>query len=217
MRYVGRQNFIMPTICAVVGCHNCQSKYSKLSFCCFPKEEERHRRWIAFVSRKNSDGLAWELDNGDRICSQHFIKGKKSDLYTNPNYVPSIQAKNSPDTECIAALSRFEHASNCAKLQMERRRQEERIALEVQSVNEKREKMIRSTVRAFNNDHTYMRKLFTEDTSSRSREKPLQCMSVELLVIDDVVVLEPTLSQPEHAFTDCCIPVEIGMATCLAV
>ena len=107
------------------------------------------------MSRKNSDGSAWELGNGDHICSQHFIKGKKLNLYTNPNYVPSIQAKNLPDTECNAALSHFKCASNHAKLQMERRRQEERIALEVQRVDEEREKMIRSTVRAFNNDHTY--------------------------------------------------------------
>ena len=84
-------------------------------------------------------------------------------------------------------------------------------------MDEEREKMIRSTVRAFNNDHTYMRKLFIEDMSSRSREKPLECTNVELPVIDNVVVLQPTLSQPEHAFTDCCIPVEIGMATCLAI
>ena len=217
MRYVGRQNLIMPTTCAVVGCHNRQSKYSKSSFYRFPKEEERRRRWIAFVSRKNSDGSAWEPGNGDRICSQHFINGKKSDLYINPNYVPSIQAKNSPDTECNAALSRFERASNRAKLQMERRRQEERIALEVQRVDEEREKMIRSTVRAFNNDHTYTRKSFIEDTSSQSREEPLECTSVELPIIDNIVVLQPTLSQPEHAFTDCCIPVETGMATCLAI
>ena len=81
-------------------------------------------------------------------------------------------------------------------------------------MDEEREKMIRS----FNNDHTYTKIInFIEDTSSQSREEPLQCMSVELLIIDDVVVLQPTLSQPEHAFTDCYIPVEIGMATCLAI
>ena len=135
MRYVGRQIFKMPTTCAVVGCHNRQSKYSKLSFYCFPKEKECRQRWIAFVSHKNSDGSAWEPGNEDRICSQHFIKGKKSDLYTNPNYVP---ATDLPDAECNAALSRFECASNRAKLQMERRRQEERIALEVQRVDEER-------------------------------------------------------------------------------
>ena len=84
-------------------------------------------------------------------------------------------------------------------------------------MDEERENMIHSTIRAFNNDYTYMRKLFIEDTSSRSREEPLECMSVELPVIDNVVVLQPTLSQPEHAFTDCCIPVEIGMETWLAI
>ena len=40
-------------------------------------------------------------------------------------------------------------------------------------------------------------------------------MSAILPVIGVLVVLEPTLSQPEHAITDCCIPVEIDMATCL--
>ena len=74
--------------------------------------------------------------------------------------MPSIQAMDLPDAECNAALSHFECASNRAKLQMERRRQEERIALEVQRVDEEREKMIHSIVRTFNNDHTYKSDFF---------------------------------------------------------
>ena len=47
--------FKMPTTCVVVGCR---------------------RRWIAFVSRKNSDGSAWEPGNGDRICSEQLMYTK---------------------------------------------------------------------------------------------------------------------------------------------
>lgn len=199
----------MPTTCAVVGCHNRQSKHCLISFYRFPKEKERRRRWIGFVSRKNSDGSAWEPGSGDRICSEHFITGKKSDLYTNPDYVPSIQAKNSRATECNAAMLRFKRASHRTKLQTERRRQEERDALELQRVDEEEEEMIRLTIRAFNNDHTYTR----QPLENTSKEEPLQCTSVELPVIDNVAILQPTLSQPEHAAKDCFIPVEIGMAS----
>jgi len=80
----------MPTTCVVIGCHNRQSKHCYLSFYHFPKEKERCQRWTAFVSRKNSDGSAWQPGNEDHICSEHFIMGKKSDLYTNLDYVPSI-------------------------------------------------------------------------------------------------------------------------------
>ena len=200
----------MPTTCAVVGCHNRQSKHCLLSFYRFPKEKERRRRWIAFVSHKNSDGSAWELDNGDRICSEHFIMGKKSDLFASPDFVPSIQVKNSRATECNAALSRFERASHRAKLQTERRRQEERNAL-------KDEELILCIVRAFNNDHTYARQLLTEDTP---REEPLalHCRHVDLPAVDDaVVVLQPTLSQSEQSAKDCCIPAEIGMVVTLTL
>ena len=194
----------MPTTCAVVGCHNRQSKHCQISFYRFPKEKERRRRWIAFVSRKNSDGSAWEPGNGDRVCSEHFITGKKSDLFTSPDFVPSIRVKNSRTTESNAALARFERANHRAKLQTERRRQEERNT-------SKDEELIRCTVRGFDNDHTYARQLLTEDTQ---REEPptLQCRIVDLPAVDDaVVVLQPTLSQPEHAGKDCCIPAEIGM------
>ena len=200
----------MPTTCAVVGCHNRQSKHCQISFYRFPKEKERRRRWIAFVSRKNSDGSAWEPGNGDRVCSKHFITGKKSDLFTSPDFVPSIQVNNSRPTECNAALARFERAGRRAKLQTERRRQEEQNTL-------KDEELICCTVRAFDNDHTYARQPPTEDTQ---REEPptLHCRSVDLQAVDDaVVVLHPTLSQPEHATKDCCIPAEIGMVILMLV
>ena len=86
----------MPTTCVVVGCNNRKSKQSLIGFYRFPKrkeEEERRRKWITFVSRKNSDGSAWKPGKGARVCSEHFITGKKSNVYTIPDYVPSIKAK----------------------------------------------------------------------------------------------------------------------------
>ena len=155
--------FKMPTTCAVIGCHNRQLKHCQISFYCFPKEKECHQRWIAFVSHKNSDGSAWEPGNEDRVCLKHFIMGKKSNLFTSPNFVPSIQVNNLRPTECNAALAHFEHAGHCAKLQTERRRQEEQNTL-------KDEELIRYTVQAFDNDHTYVRQLPPEDPK---REEPL--------------------------------------------
>ena len=91
--------FKMPTACVVVGCHNHQSKHCQISLYCFPKEKECRRRWITFVSRKNSDGSAWELGNGYCVCSKHFITGKKSDFFTSPDFVPLIQVNNLQPTE----------------------------------------------------------------------------------------------------------------------
>ena len=54
----------MPNTCVVVDCDNRKSKQYHITFYRLPKrkeEEECHQKWINFVSRKNSDGLAWKL------------------------------------------------------------------------------------------------------------------------------------------------------------
>ena len=104
----------MPTICAVVGCKNRQRKQCGVSFYRFPKEDpDRRRQWIAFVSRRNSNKSAWKPGKGDRLCSDHFISGKKSDKPGNPDYVPSVKPKKSPrkssesSSLSSAAMNRF--------------------------------------------------------------------------------------------------------------
>ena len=83
----------MPTICVVVGCHNRHSKQCGLQFYRFPTDKDCRQLWIAFVSRRNPDGSAWQPGSGDRVCSDHFVSRKKSDLPGLPDFVPSIQTK----------------------------------------------------------------------------------------------------------------------------
>ena len=80
----------MPTTCAVIGCYNRQRKGVYRGFYRIPKEPGRRRRWLAFINRRNEDGKPWIPGNGDRVCSDHFISRKKSDIPTNPDYIPSV-------------------------------------------------------------------------------------------------------------------------------
>jgi len=209
----------MPTTCVVVGCNNRKSKQSHVSFYRFPnrkEEEERRLKWIAFVSRKNSDGSAWKPSKGSRLCSDHFITGKKSDKCTNPDYIPSVKANTSPTpTECNAALSRFQRASRREKLQTERRRQEERDVLNLRRVDEEKEEMIRRSVCAFNNDHAYTCHQVQNSEEAREEPRMEDCISVQQVEIDIPPDLQP-VSCPVHSVTtDCCIPAEIGMVILL--
>lgn len=208
----------MPTTCAVVGCHNRQSKHSLISFYRFPKNKDRRRQWVAFVSRKNVDGTPWKPGSGDRVCSEHFVTGKKSDVFNTPNYVPSIQANN-PETikESNAAMVRFQRVSHRSKLQEERRKQLERDTLALREATEQRELMLRRCQYAFNNDHTYatqQSKTVITDLSS------VQCQGSSILL--ETLFVQPgeitmmsteVQSEKEHAEEDnsnTSIPAEIG-------
>ncbi|XP_072047344.1 uncharacterized protein [Amphiura filiformis] len=87
--------------------------------------EERKRRWLSAVSRENrkTDFKAW-----DRICSRHFVSGKKAELYDNHNvdWVPTLELghdKHQPPTP--TAISRRNRAK-----QRTRRKAEEKAAAE---------------------------------------------------------------------------------------
>ncbi len=93
----------MPTTCCVVNCHARHSRGAITRFYRFPKDPDRRRQWLAFVCRRNHDGSSWEPGDGDRVCSHHFIAGKKSNLPAAPDYVPSLHtacssAEKSPDS-----------------------------------------------------------------------------------------------------------------------
>lgn len=103
----------MPTTCVVFGCNNRHRKGCFINFYHFPIDSERRRRWVAFVGRKNPDGTTWQPGKDDRLCSDHFISKKKSDIPTNPDYVPSVNAKiKRPKTQDSSdkSLERFERA-----------------------------------------------------------------------------------------------------------
>ena len=66
--------------CPVVGCKKKQKSGCDRSFYRFPAHpEERRRRWIAALHRQRKDGSFWSPGPGCRVCSDHFISGKKSD------------------------------------------------------------------------------------------------------------------------------------------
>ena len=68
----------MPTTCCVVNCSKHHSRGLGIRFYWFPTDSDHRRQWLTFVSRINPDGSPWEPKDGDRVCSCHFISGKKS-------------------------------------------------------------------------------------------------------------------------------------------
>ena len=201
----------MPTTCAVVGCHNRQSKHSLISFYRFPKTKNRRRQWVAFVSRKNADGTPWKPGSGDRVSSVHFVTGKKSDVPNSPNYVPSIEASN-PDTikESNAVMVRFKRASHRSKLQEERRRQSERDVLALHEATKQKELMLRRCLNAFNNDHAY-----ATQPSTNADLLSLQCQSDSILYQPDGSSMRSVEVHSENDYVEevnysTSIPVEIG-------
>ena len=201
----------MLTTCAVVGCHNRQSKHSLISFYRFPKTKDCRRQWVAFVSRKNADGTPWKPGSGDRVCSVHFVTGKKSDVPNSPNYVPSIEASN-PDTikESNAAMVCFKRASHRSKLQEKRRRQSERDVLALHEATKQKELMLRRCLNAFNNDHAY-----ATQPSTNADLLNLQCQSDSILYQPDGSSMRSVEVHSENDYVEevnysTSIPVEIS-------
>uniref|UniRef100_A0A667ZMG6 THAP-type domain-containing protein n=1 Tax=Myripristis murdjan TaxID=586833 RepID=A0A667ZMG6_9TELE len=62
----------MPSICCAVGCDN--------------------KRWIAAIRRDH-----WTPTEHSRLCSEHFVSGKKSDNPLCPDYVPSLFSYLTPE------------------------------------------------------------------------------------------------------------------------
>ena len=97
-----------------------------------------------FIGRRNEDGSPWEPGTGDRVCSDHFLSKKKSDLSTNPDYIPSVRSTQDSPRVNEGAVACFE----CIK-----RRHS------TQQANEKEKKLqkdeLHHNVQVVNHDHTY--------------------------------------------------------------
>jgi len=121
----------MPTTCVVFGCHNRQKKGIYQSFYQIPKEPECCRWWLAFIGRRNEDGLAWKPGKGDHVCSDHFTSHKKSDLPISTDYVPSVPVvsdeKNLVEIPESSTCAHFERAQRRYKQQQERERDLEKL------------------------------------------------------------------------------------------
>ena len=172
----------MPTTCAVVGCHNRQTKQCGLSFYKFPKDKDHRRLWVAFVSRRNSDGSPWQPGTGDHVCSEHFISKRKSDLPSSPDFVPSVQRKelellvySTPSSE--VSYRRFERARSRARIREQHCKELEKNRWAVE-LDQARLSDIRL---AITHDHTY---------ASSERELVLELVSVEEPLSEELVTHE---------------------------
>ncbi|XP_054594702.2 uncharacterized protein [Nothobranchius furzeri] len=79
--------------CCAPGCQNRRGQVKGRSFYRIPKDPERRKRWIIAMKRASLQCKTkqWDPDSkGFRLCSEHFISGKKSDHPLSPDYIPSI-------------------------------------------------------------------------------------------------------------------------------
>lgn len=150
----------MPTTCVVFGCNNRHLLGCGISFYHFPPETERRRQWIAFVDRKNPDGTAWQPGIDDRLCSDHFISKKKSDISTSPDYIPTISAKKCP-TAPEDSVARYERAQRRSRASEEAHR-----AIEVE--RETKLALRQAQYEAFKHDHG----LYCKNNSPPPQEQP---------------------------------------------
>lgn len=98
----GRYRGSVGDFCCVPGCSNsrgrCKRKGLIVSFYRFPKDRKRADMWLKRIRRDEiCDGkvVPYELKNHSRICSVHFVGGKKVDDPNDQAYVPTIFPRNS--------------------------------------------------------------------------------------------------------------------------
>ncbi|XP_065186908.1 peroxynitrite isomerase THAP4-like [Sycon ciliatum] len=71
--------------CCAVGCANRFAKGGGKSFYKFPTNQLRRAKWIAALKRKN-----WQPNASSWVCSDHFVRFKKSDDPLSPDFVPPV-------------------------------------------------------------------------------------------------------------------------------
>ncbi|XP_015118188.1 THAP domain-containing protein 11 [Diachasma alloeum] len=108
--------------CCLVGCSNSEFRNPELHFYGFPGksyETEREEKWIAAVKRQRPDGKPWTPNKNSRICSAHFVGGKKSnnmhDISYYPTIFPAVYNRKPPNEERIERLKNRNARSNGVK------------------------------------------------------------------------------------------------------
>ncbi|XP_050697332.1 uncharacterized protein LOC126985881 isoform X2 [Eriocheir sinensis] len=74
----------MGYVCCAVGCSNRHGR-DAVSFYRFPANPEERGKWIVAVRREN-----WRPSASSRLCSAHFVRGKRHFDPLSPDFVPSI-------------------------------------------------------------------------------------------------------------------------------
>ena len=136
--------------------------------------------------------MPWKPGEGGRLCSEHFVSKKKSNLPNNPDYVPSVYPETLAKSSCAANASSLAHfewvqwRSTTSEMEwLATEREEESNILFVQRA-----------LKAFKDDHGCYCKASTEQP----------CEAVE-----QVVVCQPNrLSSSGAEQQSLCIPAEAG-------
>ena len=80
----------MPDSCCVPNCTTRKKAGDGISFYRIPSKELRPKlreRWLQAIPREN---WSEELIKNAKICSKHFLSGKKSKDPSNPDFIPSV-------------------------------------------------------------------------------------------------------------------------------
>ncbi|KAG5832698.1 hypothetical protein ANANG_G00293900 [Anguilla anguilla] len=94
----------MPAICAAVGCRMKQQSEPNVMFYAFPRDTRRKKRWVYALKRE-----WWTPTASSRVCSVHFISGRRSDDPESPDYVPSwfAHTTTAEKERLMAAMRRY--------------------------------------------------------------------------------------------------------------
>jgi hypothetical protein len=84
----------MPYQCAVAGCTHKSWRHKTLVFYSFPKDDALRRKWIRNISLRRKD---YKWSTSDRVCSAHFVGGRK----LGNNNVPTIFPRRDLKSGCI--------------------------------------------------------------------------------------------------------------------
>ncbi|XP_035282833.1 uncharacterized protein LOC118232196 isoform X1 [Anguilla anguilla] len=97
----------MPTMCVAVGCYQKAKRGSYVKFYTFPRDPVRRKRWVSAVKREG-----WTPASHSKLCSMHFITGRRSDDPLSPDYVPSWFAHTTTEEKekSMAAMRRYKRS-----------------------------------------------------------------------------------------------------------
>ena len=78
--------------CAAVKCSNNQQRDQPrgIHFYRFPVDPTRRERWLVRVNRREPSGALWTPGSSARLCSAHFVSGRKSDDPNDIDYLPAV-------------------------------------------------------------------------------------------------------------------------------
>ncbi|XP_051502433.1 THAP domain-containing protein 1-like [Myxocyprinus asiaticus] len=132
----------MPDSCCSIGCNNQRGDKPGLCFYRIPSEKEnpeRRRLWICAIRHTSipGEGKEWQPSKYTRLCSEHFIKGAKSDDLLSPDWVPSVFS-HTPTTKKRKRekdMKRYEQHRRMHNKSVEEQKQQDAVdVLELSSV-----------------------------------------------------------------------------------